>query len=117
MTVETVFGRITINGEEHNNDVIIHVDGRITKRHKKLSKELKGKYGHTPLSARELDFLSEEDPEVVIIGTGQYGDLPITPGAKEVLADYETIIRTTPEVVELIKKETRRLVAVIHVTC
>jgi hypothetical protein len=115
--METGFGWIKINGQTYEHDIIIHVNKTITPRKKELSENLKPKYGHTPLSEKELDFLEKEHPEVVYIGTGQYGLLPITEEAKRILEKYNTIIKPTPEILDLIKKEKRKFVAIIHVTC
>ena len=82
--MKSEFGWIEIDKVRYDHDVIIHRDGSVTKRSKKRSKELKGTYGHTPLSDHELEVLKKEKPEIVYIGTGQYGDLPITPEAKMV---------------------------------
>jgi hypothetical protein len=111
------FGWIEIGRIRYDHDVIIHTDGSVTKRPRKKSKELKSTYGHTPLSEYELGFLTTEQPEKVYIGTGQYGDLPLTPGAETVLSRFETIIRPTTEILAMLEKETRSFVAVIHVTC
>ncbi len=115
--MKTKFGWIKINGDKYKKDTIIHADGTITKREKKKSKDLKEKYGHTPLSERELDFLSEEKPEVVYIGIGHESALPITPEALAMLKEYETIILPTGEITEKIEQEKRKMVALIHVTC
>jgi hypothetical protein len=117
MYVEAEFGWIKVNGVRYEKDIIIHADGTITKREKKKSKDLKLKYGHTPLSERELMFLEDEKPDVVYIGTGHQAALPITPQAQKILKKYETIILPTPEVIERIDQEHRKLVALIHVTC
>ena len=84
--MKSEFGWIEINKIRYDYDVIIHGDGSVTKRSKKKSKDLKSTYGHTPLSEYELDFLKKEQPEKVFIGTGQYGDLPLTPNAENVSA-------------------------------
>ena len=115
--MKSAFGWIEIDNVRYDHDVIIHQDGRITKRSKKKSKELKKVYGHTPLSDHELEFLDREKPEIVYIGTGQYGDLPITPEAKTVLSQFETVIRPTPDIPGMLKKEQRSFTAIIHVTC
>ena len=96
---------------------MIHVDHTITKRQKKLSKPFKGSYGHTPLSGEELTFLAREKPEVVYIGTGQYGDLPLTPEAQAVLERYKVRIKPTPEILQDLATETRKFTAILHVTC
>ena len=115
--MKSEFGWIEIDKKRSEHDVIIHRDGSVTKRSKKRSKELKSTYGHTPLSDHELDFLEREKPEIVYIGTGQYGDLPLTPEAKIVLSRFETVIRPTPEILDTLEKEKRSFVAIIHVTC
>ena len=115
--MKSAFGWIEVNNIRYDHDVIIHKDGTITKRSKKKSKELKNVYGHTPLSDHELEFLDREKPDLVYIGTGQYGDLPITPEAKTVLSRFETVIRPTPDILGMLKKEHRSFIAIIHVTC
>jgi hypothetical protein len=111
------FGWIEIDNIRYDHDVIIHRDGSVTKRSKKRSKELKSMYGHTPLSDHELDILGKEKPKIIYIGTGQYGDLPITPEAKMILSQFETVILPTPEILDMLKKERRSFNAIIHVTC
>ena len=117
MNMEAEFGWIKVNGVKYEKDIIIHTDGTITKREKKKSRDLKPRYGHTPLSERELIFLEDERPDVVYIGTGHQGALPITPQAQQILKKYETIILPTPEAIEKIEQEHRKLAALIHVTC
>ena len=115
--MRTGFGWIEIAGVRYDHDVIIHAGGKVGKRKKKSSKALKGEYGHTPLSAAELDFLTDEKPETMFIGTGQYGDLPVTPDAQAVLSRYTTITGTTPGLLPKIEGEKGRFVAILHVTC
>ncbi len=115
--MKSEFGWIEIDQVRYEHDVIIHRDGSVTKRSKKRSKELKSTYGHTPLSDHELEVLGKEKPRIVYIGTGQYGDLPITPEAKKELSRFETVIRPTPEILDMMKKDRRPYVAIIHVTC
>jgi len=115
--METGFGWIRVGHTTHEHDVIIHADGSVTKRSKKRSKALKGEYGHTPLSEEELGFLDGERPERVYIGTGQYGDLPLTPAARQILQAYPARIGPTPEILPELEREKRRYVAILHVTC
>lgn len=115
--MSTGFGWIEIGGRRYGYDVVIRADGSVTRRSKKLSRDLKTSYGHTPLSEEELDILETDHPEVVYIGTGQSGSLPVTPGARELLRTYETVILTTPGLIARLDQESRRYVAVIHVTC
>jgi hypothetical protein len=117
MNMEAEFGWIEVNGVRYGKDIIIHADGTLTKREKKKSRDLKPMYGHTPLSERELIFLEDEKPDVFYVGTGHQGALPITPQAQQTLKKYETIILPTPEAIEKINQEHRKLAALIHVTC
>lgn len=115
--MKSQFGWIKIKGKKYKKDIVIHTDGSVTKREKKKSKDLKLDYGHTPLSDRELDFLSEEKPKVVYVGIGHQSSLPITPEARDILKEYETVILPTNEITEKIDQDDRRMVALIHVTC
>jgi hypothetical protein len=115
--MKTKYGWIEIDGIRYDHDGIILRDRSVIKRSKKKSKKLKNTYGHTPLSAKEIEFLEAEEPDVVYIGTGQYGDLPISAEAKAILKGFETIIRPTSELLELLEEENRPYVAFIHVTC
>ena len=54
---------------------------------------------------------------MVYIGTGQYGDLPLTPEAQTLLAEYKSRIKPTPEVLVDLATETRKFTAILHVTC
>jgi hypothetical protein len=115
--MQTGFGFIEIDGVTYTHDIVIHSDGTISKREKKKSKGLKGEYGHTPLSSKELDFIASENPEVIYIGTGQYGSLPITSDAGIILDQYKTVIEDTPGVISALTGENRRYIAILHVTC
>jgi hypothetical protein len=115
--MKSEFGWIEIDKVRYDHDVIIHTDGSVTRRAKRKSKALKSSYGHTPLSGQELEFLAKEHPEIVYVGTGQYGDLPLTQDADIILRQFDTIIRPTPDILNLLKKENRSFIAIIHVTC
>ena len=115
--MKSEFGWIEIDKVRYDHDVIIHTDGSVTRRSKKKSKALKTSYGHTPLSGQELEFLAKEHPEIVYVGTGQYGDLPLTPDTDIMLRKFDTIIQPTPDILNLLEKEHRSFVAIIHVTC
>jgi hypothetical protein len=70
-----------------------------------------------PRKNQKISKVPTGTPEIVYIGTGQYGDLPITPEAKTVLSQFETVIRPTPEILEILEKEKLSFAAIIHVTC
>jgi len=117
MSMKAEFGWVKVNGVKYEKDIVIHSDGTITKREKKKSKDLKSIYGHTPLSERELEFLSQEKFEFLYIGTGHEAALPITPKALQILKKYNAVILPTLEVIGKIEQEQRKFVALIHVTC
>jgi hypothetical protein len=114
-----------VNGTRFEHDIIIHTDGSITERNCGCSPSLRTQlrqtytkeYFHAPLAEWELDFLEEERPEVIFIGAGFRGMLPITPKAKDILANYEHKVLMTPKAIELVSNETRRFVAILHSTC
>ncbi len=64
MTIDnTEFGRITINGETYEYDVIIRLSGKVEKRKKKLSKEI---YGTSHIISKdEAKFLFEDGCETL----------------------------------------------------
>jgi hypothetical protein len=115
--MKTGFGWIEYDGVRYDHDIVIHTDRSITRRKKKLSKKRKEEFGHTPLSGEELADLLRERPEVVYIGTGQYGVLPLTPDALTLLAPFVMVMKPTPDILFLLEAEQRKFVAVLHVTC
>ena len=115
--MKTEFGWIEIGDTRYNHDIVIHTDGKVSKRKKKLSKPYAGEYGHTPLSAEELAFLKSERLAVVYIGTGQEGELPLTPDAITLLEAYVPVVKPTPDLLLLLEREQRKYAAVLHVTC
>ncbi|MBD3227414.1 MAG: hypothetical protein GF329_04425 [Candidatus Lokiarchaeota archaeon] len=74
---------------------------KIEKRNKKLSYRIKG---HRSFGQQELEHLLEYDPEILIIGKGQTGVLPIADEAQEILdnLDIEIITDITPNLIEKI---------------
>ena len=115
--MKSKYGWVEIDGVRYDHDVIIHTDRAVTKRSKKKSRKFKTLFGHTPLSDHDLLFLHKEQAAVIFIGTGQFGDLPITTEAHAILSKMETIIRPTPEIIGMLEEEKRPFAAIIHVSC
>lgn len=115
--MKTRYGWVEIDHVRYDYDIVIHSDQRITKRSKKKSRKLRKEYGHTPLSEHDLAFLKKEDPKIIFIGTGQFGDMPITREAHRILSDYDTCVCPTPDVLDKIADEPRPFAAVLHVSC
>lgn len=111
------FGWVEIGGMRYSHDVVLHSDGRVTRRQVELSLPYRADYFHTPLSEAELGFLEEERPERVVVAAGWKGMMSLTPGAEEILRRYDPHALTTERALELINAASDRLVAIIHVTC
>lgn len=112
---EFSFGRIKIDGEEYDHDVVID-RGSIGKRDKKPSKALTEKFGHTPLS------IKEDIPwscSCLIIGTGAYGRLPVTDEIKREAAQrrVDLVMMPTSEAIEKVNQADAGTNAILHVTC
>jgi hypothetical protein len=75
----TEFGAITINGKTYDHDVIIRLSGAVEKRRKRLSKDMCGT-SHM-VSKAEAKFVFEDGCELVIVGTGQDGNVHLSPEA------------------------------------
>ena len=76
---DTKFGSITIDGKTFENDVIVRLSGKVEKRKKKLSKE---KYGTSHIISKdEAKFVYEDGCETLIVGTGQEGNVRLSPEA------------------------------------
>jgi hypothetical protein len=106
-----------MDGKRFDHDVIVHSDGTVGRRHVERSLPYRGEYFHIPLSEEELDFLDEESPEVMIIGAGFKGMMPLTPLAMERLSEYPVFSLTTDRAIEMMNRESKRFVAILHLTC
>lgn len=111
------FGWVELKGNRYEFDVIVHVDGSVMKRDKRASKKKKEKYGHTPLTRKELKELGKEAPVMIIIGTGHSGSMPLTPKVERFLEDYLYFVGTTPMALEKLATCEEKAVALLHVTC
>ena len=80
----TRFGTITIDGKTYEHDVIIRLSGEVVKRKKKLSKKYYGT-SHV-LSKDEAEFVFERGCEQLILGSGQVGNVHLSPEAEAYFA-------------------------------
>jgi hypothetical protein len=110
------FGEIEVEGKRYAHDVVID-GGKVRKRKKGPSKQFRGKFGHTPLSAEEEIPWGDKR---LIVGTGAHGALPVM---DELLAEarrrgIEVIAAPTPEVCALLKEVKKgQAYAILHCTC
>lgn len=111
------FGVLEIDGRRFDRDVVVD-HGRVSKRDKKASKPLRGRYGHTPLSLLEP---IPWDCRRLIVGTGAEGALPIEDALAEEARrrGIELVAVSTDEACELLSAATDRVTtnAILHVTC
>jgi len=123
MDIETGFGWIEVDFERFEEDIVMNSDGRIILRPKHLSSGKKKIYGHTPFTLDELRYIIAElgDPEILIIGTGQYGAMPVEKEVEDYLSSkgIKLIIEKTPKAIEIYKSYLgeKKVIAVFHLTC
>ena len=80
----TAFGTITMDGKTYEHDVVVRLSGEVVKRKKKLSKKYYGT-SHI-LSKDEAKFVFEKGCEQVIVGSGQIGNVRLSPEAEAYFA-------------------------------
>jgi hypothetical protein len=113
----TEFGSITIDGRIFPHDVLIRLSGKIEKRKKKLSKK---QYGTSHIMSREeAEFVYEEGCRLLVVGTGQDGNLSLSPEAAEYFAGKrcEVIAAPTPGAITLFNESRGGRIGLFHVTC
>ncbi|HID71967.1 MAG TPA: hypothetical protein EYP29_04400 [Thermoplasmata archaeon] len=111
----TSFGKVVINGKNYG-DVLI-IGEKIIPRNKGLLKMLFGT-SHA-ISEDEIRMLLKNEPEVVVIGTGQVGVLKVREEVRKKLeAKAELIVAKTPEAVKIFNQLSgKRVNALLHTTC
>ena len=113
----TTFGTITIDGKTYEHDVVVRLSGEVVKRKKKLSKKLYGT-SHV-LSQDEARFLFERGCDQLVIGSGQFGNVHLSPEAE---AYFErkgcgVLLKPTPEAIQMFNRSRARRIGLFHVTC
>ena len=113
----TEFGSITIDGETYPHDVLIRLSGEVRKRKKKLSKRL---YGTSHIvSLDEAEFIYEKGCDLLVVGTGQNGNLRLSPEAAAFFAHKgcEVLAAHTPRAIVAFNQAKGHKAALFHVTC
>ena len=111
------FGSIVVEGKKYCRDVLIFADGTVKKR--------KGgflMFGSHKIKKRELEELSQGQPETIIVGTGTNGAAYIAPEAESwakgknlnLLAQpsYDAVARLNE-----LAEQKKKAAALIHITC
>lgn len=113
----TRFGSITIDGLSYDHDVLIRSSGAILKRKKKLSKRIYGT-AHT-LSVDEAQHVYEPGCRQLILGTGQYDNVRLSPEAADFFErhDCRVTAQRTPDALHTFNETEGRKIGLFHVTC
>ena len=111
------FGSITIDGETYCHDVIVRLSGAIEKRKKKLSKKIFGT-SHM-LSLPEAEFVYEKGSDLLVLGTGQYDNVRLSPGAADFFArkGCRVLAEPTPIAISTFNRAKGHKIGLFHVTC
>lgn len=106
------FGRIVVDGKAYTNDVIIFPD--------KVKDNWWRKEGHA-LHIEDIETVVEDNPEVLIVGTGKYGILKVLPETKKYIESkgIELIVEPTDKACEMYNEvsKDKKAVAALHLTC
>jgi hypothetical protein len=100
----STFGTITIDGKTYEHDVVIRLSGEVMKRKKKLSKKY---YGTSHLlSKKEAKFVFEKGCEQLIVGSGQMGNVRLSPEAEAYFAKKgcKVLLRPTRKAIHAFNK-------------
>ncbi len=107
------YGKIEINSEIYNSDLVIFPDGRVDESWWREKSHL--------LTVRDLQKVIASGPEVLIAGTGAMGCMKSTPDLEEYLRErgIQFIEVRSGSAVELYNQfsQTKKTAACIHLTC
>ena len=109
------FGSIRVDGTTFEHDLVID-HGEIRKRKKGPSRELRAKFGHTPLTvAEDIPW----DCRRLVIGSGAAGSLPIVDEVAEEAErrGVELVVLPTSEAIEELQRSPDDTNAILHLTC
>lgn len=105
------FGRIRIEGRDYDSDVLVF-PGRVRWWRRE---------GHS-LCLEDLEEVLADPPQVLVVGTGYYGNLRVPEETRAALAarGIELRVATTGEALaelERLQRQAARVVAALHLTC
>ena len=113
----TTFGTITIDGKTYEHDVIIRLSGEVVKRKKKLSKKY---YGTSHVLSKDVaKFVFESGCEQLILGSGQMGNVHLSPEAEAYFAKKgcKVLLQPTPKAIGAFNSSHAKKIGLFHVTC
>ncbi len=94
----TGFGSITIDGATYQHDFVILLLGEVLKR--RLSRQYYGT-SHT-VSVDEAEFVYGRGCGTLVVGTGQYGNVHLSPEAAEFFTNHDcrVVLQPTPQAIK-----------------
>jgi hypothetical protein len=106
------FGVIVINGRRYSSDVIIYPD--------RVKNDWWRKEGHQ-LCIDDLEDVTEEKPEVIVVGKGDPGLMRVLPETEEYIKSkgIQLIIQSTQEACKAYNQlsSSKKVIALLHLTC
>ena len=106
------FGRIVIHGRRYNTDLIVFPD--------RVKDGWWRKEGHG-LHIEDLDEVVQDNPEVLIVGTGYSGLMKVPAETREYVKSkgIELIAQRTAEACKTFNRlvKSKKIVAALHLTC
>lgn len=107
------FGHIAVENQNYKTDVIITP--------KDVHDNWWRKEGHS-LAIEDLDTIISANPDILVVGSGYYGQMRVPEKTKQFLTDngIKLELAKTSEAVELfneLQKKYARIVAALHLTC
>ncbi len=113
----TAFGKITVDDEVYEHDIVIRLGGKVKKPKKKLSKQIYGN-SHT-VSLDEAKHIWDEGAERLIVGTGQYDNVRLSEEAEEYFRKQGCSVELfpTPEALKAWNQAEGKTIGMFHVTC
>ena len=111
------FGFIVVDDKQYAHDVIILPDGTVKER-----SSGKGRLGSHTISRSEMETLTKDVPDVILIGTGFQGMARLARDAEfyRMEPNFDITMEPTPQVVKKFNQHTEdgeKVAALIHVTC
>ena len=114
---EFTFGSIVVEGKKYRRDILIFADGTVKKRRGGFVM-----FGSHEIEKRELEQLSQGQPEAVIIGTGTNGAAHTAPEAENWARQRSLSLLVQPSYdavakINALAEGQKKVAALIHITC
>ena len=111
------FGTIVVNGRSYQRDIVISLDGKVSKRKKRLSKQVFGT-SHV-ISQAEAEYIYEQGTPGLVIGAGHSGMVILSNEADDFFRtrNCRVILLPTPQAVDTWNSLQENYIGLFHITC